>query len=462
MADKVGMQLEISANAKGVTATLKDAQGAIVQTASVIKSQLGGASNETGKSIGQLKEGLGKARETAMFFTASLGEFGPAGRTAQIAISGIAGAIMGGGGILLALEGLRLAVRLITAAWEEEAKAAEEAQKKAKEAAEAAARAAMANADAVTQARNRIRDQLGEFLGTGADDIKKAISESVLAIASMPEGALKRMAENRLRELREFAEQIKEIEGWADEPLKPRRGPRSLSAPVSYGEGRSEKQVREDAARTTNDQADAQSRLNALLESAHNFKLLDRAETDKILADDKAATEERIRNQLEIAQAMGQTVAAAITGQQSLSDTMKSVANTMLQIMLDLATKQIKMSALKAGGEAASSQAGVPIAGPALAIVAMTAMIGTVQALIGNLPSAAGGAVIPMGINPVFQLHEGEHVIPKRIARNYERGGPDGYTLNIYAQDARTFEDFFRRNDKVALRVISDAIRDRR
>jgi hypothetical protein len=149
MADKVGMQLEISANAKGVTATLKDAQGAIVQTASVIKSQLGGASNETGKSIGQLKEGLGKARETAMFFTASLGEFGPAGRTAQIAISGIAGAIMGGGGILLALEGLRLAVRLITAAWEEEAKAAEEAQKKAKEAAEAAARAAMANADAV-------------------------------------------------------------------------------------------------------------------------------------------------------------------------------------------------------------------------------------------------------------------------------------------------------------------------
>jgi hypothetical protein len=52
-----------------------------------------------------------------MFFTSALGELGPQGRTAQMAISGIAGAIMGGGGTLAALSLAQVGARLLADAW---------------------------------------------------------------------------------------------------------------------------------------------------------------------------------------------------------------------------------------------------------------------------------------------------------------------------------------------------------
>jgi hypothetical protein len=98
-----------------------------------------GKSAQAAKSgIEELKTSMGRSRETAMFFTQALGEFGPAGRTAQIALAGVGGAIMGGGGILLALSLAQAGVRLLVDVWEEDAKKAEEAAKAHKKAAEEA------------------------------------------------------------------------------------------------------------------------------------------------------------------------------------------------------------------------------------------------------------------------------------------------------------------------------------
>lgn len=125
-----------------------------------------------------------------------------------------------------------------------------------------------------------------------------------------------------------------------------------------------------------------------------------------------------------IGTAFGDVFGNMISGAQSFQKSMADMAKSVLRLMLDLAIKSIMASALKAGGEAASSQAGIPIVGPALAVGAMTAMIGTVMGLLSSLPSAAGGAVIPRHSNPIFHLHGGEHVIPEEIAERYERGAP--------------------------------------
>ncbi|MBK9446329.1 MAG: hypothetical protein IPO00_09665 [Betaproteobacteria bacterium] len=137
MADTLGMTLVLRGDAKGIVAEMKNAQGAVVETARIMRDQLGSASKATTNQMMELKKGMGQARETAMFFTQSLGEFGPAGRTAQIAVSGIAGAIMGGGGILLALSLAQAAVRLLVDWWKADAEKATEAAKKHLEAAEA-------------------------------------------------------------------------------------------------------------------------------------------------------------------------------------------------------------------------------------------------------------------------------------------------------------------------------------
>jgi hypothetical protein len=126
----MGMQVELSMTAKGVQATLKDAQGAVLQTASIIKTQLPGATEDASKGLAKFKEGLGRSRETMMFFTKSLGELGPAGQTAQMAISGLGSAFLGGGVVGLGLAAAQVGMRLLGDAMDAEAKKAEEAKKK--------------------------------------------------------------------------------------------------------------------------------------------------------------------------------------------------------------------------------------------------------------------------------------------------------------------------------------------
>lgn len=142
------------------------------------------AAKQAGAHLDQMKQSMGKARETAMFFTQSLGEFGPQGRTAQIAISGVAGALLGGGGLLAALGLAQAAIRLVVDAWEAEAKAAEEARKKAEELAQEREKAARQSMGAVRDATDSYREANRklkvELAGVGQEEIRRR--ETVAAL----------------------------------------------------------------------------------------------------------------------------------------------------------------------------------------------------------------------------------------------------------------------------------------
>lgn len=77
---------------------------------------------------------------------------------------------------------------------------------------------------------------------------------------------------------------------------------------------------------------------------------------------------------------------------------------------------QVANNAVVAGTGAAASQAPIPFVGPALAAVAMGAMLAMVMGMSGSLRSARNGFDIPAGINPLTQLHEQEMVLPKPYA----------------------------------------------
>lgn len=171
---------------------------------------LGVAAKQAGAHLAEMKTGMGKARETAMFFTQALGEFGPQGRTAQIAISGIAGAFLGGGGLLAALGLAQAAIRLVVEAWEAEAKAAEEARKKAAELAEERARAAQQSmtvvrgaTDAYREANQRLK---WELAGVSEEEIKRR--ETVAKLKAEVYGlseAYQRTAQKRITEINGLA-----------------------------------------------------------------------------------------------------------------------------------------------------------------------------------------------------------------------------------------------------------------
>lgn len=87
-------------------------------------------------------------------------------------------------------------------------------------------------------------------------------------------------------------------------------------------------------------------------------------------------------------------------------------------------TAVVAGDAAQAGAGAAKSQAGIPIAGPWLALAAMAMVFAAVMAL-GKRKSAAGGFDIPKGLNPMTQLHEEEMVLPQKYA-NVIRGMAGG------------------------------------
>jgi hypothetical protein len=142
------------------------------------------AAGATAIPLAKFKEGLSRSREAAMFFTSSLREFGPAGQTAQIALSGIVGAALGGGGVLFVLEGIRVAVRLATEAWkasgEEIRKAKEDLKKYAAEAEAAAVKLAAARARARGDEVAAVKVEVGGDLKAA----RQAYAEARAALAA--------------------------------------------------------------------------------------------------------------------------------------------------------------------------------------------------------------------------------------------------------------------------------------
>ena len=109
------------------------------------------------------------------------------------------------------------------------------------------------------------------------------------------------------------------------------------------------------------------------------------------------------------------------------------------------ASMQIPAIAGVAAGEAAASQAGIPVVGPALAATAYAETMAMVMSGLA-LASASGGYDIPAGVNPLTQLHQNEMVLPAHLADSVRsmsgKGRSNGGDTNIFhiqATDAPSF-----------------------
>lgn len=466
----MGMQVELSMNAKGVQAALKDAQGAVVQTSQIIRSELGGSARAAGSQMIELKKGMGQARETAMFFTQSLGEFGPAGRTAQIAVSGIAGAIMGGGGVLLALSLAQAAVRLLVDWWKADAEEAAAAAKKHLEAAENLEKynrslSKDANAHIATlQGMKQGFDKLTE--AQKAHNVVQEINVLRL-MATAP--AMKAMLDLRLKQAqlleREIAAEEKKAKAAGAKP-----GASGGAKPAGGWEKSFDQQVLE--AQAGIDAKDAQDkdkrdeerarRGQAALDARARLYEKDAARALKLAEEVKAGWESAGAS---MGQAMGAAFGSMLTGAQSVGSALKGILQAALTAVIDMALKQIDIAGIVAGAEAFKSQAGIPGVGPFLGAAAAAATMAAVHGMVGMI-SASGGADIG-NYAPMAQLHPREMVLPAHIAdplRDSLAGGGMGGNVNItlHATDAKSVRRLLLDNGPALAEAIGKAARDGR
>lgn len=138
------------------------------------------------------------------------------------------------------------------------------------------------------------------------------------------------------------------------------------------------------------------------------------------------------------------TVIRAVLEKMGLVDT--AAAQTAASVTTATAKKTeaaavIPAEAAEAAGAAASSVAGIPIVGPAMAAAAFAE---TMAMVMGGMAvaSASGGFDIPAGVNPMTQLHAEEMVLPAHIAnplRDSLAGGGSGggLTVHITAMDSQ-------------------------
>lgn len=170
---------------------------------------------------------------------------------------------------------------------------------------------------------------------------------------------------------------------------------------------------------------------------------------------------------------LGNALSGVITGTTSLGQAFAQMGQMAIQQLTELAIASVTASAAKAGGEAASSQAGIPIVGPALAIAAMGAMVGAVMGLLGNIGAKEmGGAVYPGGsyvvgeAGPeVLQVGLAGNVVPHhRLALDAAGGqggtvgGGDTFYANFSLVDSRGFKAMLRANSK----AVRDFMREER
>lgn len=164
--------------------SLEEARAALAQ----LEAQARAAGVRTGSGVSKgveeglvgLKKSMGPARQSAMFFTQALGEFGPQGRTAQIALSGVAGVIMGGGGVLAALSLAQVGARLLADAWGQNEEAAKKAAEEAKKSADEIAQR-------LKEARERVQQEIFKLSETSVSDIykKTTLDPAVAAFKEM-------------------------------------------------------------------------------------------------------------------------------------------------------------------------------------------------------------------------------------------------------------------------------------
>jgi hypothetical protein len=483
MASGTTLRFSVEVAADQAEAALKAMTLAFNQAEVKAKASLlsiGKGSKEAANGIEQMKQGMGRARETAMFFTQSLGEFGPAGRTAQIALAGVGGAIMGGGGVLLALSLAQAGVRLLVDVWEEDAKKAEEASKAHKKAAEEAQKyltSLTGDANSKLAELGAMRDGLvGVTKAQDAHNKVQQINQDLALAQTTGSSPHVKMLELRLRDAQAIEAQIAKLEQKAISDKAEEEATKKKAAAAKAYQDEREKitsyaidQAKVEADAETKRQeelAKVGSDMNAAAwkmqeeESARLTAIEKKTETDR-----QAAAERQIADYQRVGEAAGTMVGGLITGQMTLGQVIAQTGQMIISSVVQTAIASITASASKAGAEAAASQAGIPIVGPVLAISAMGAIMSAVLGLLGNMPSAAGGWKVPN--DTLAMVHKDERILPARYSEGLDRlvnqgGSGTSVTLNINATDAKSVRRLFLDNQPALAEAIGRAIRDGR
>lgn len=520
MSDSMGMQLRISGDASGLTATLLDAKGSVVEAAKVLEGALAPAAAQAQASIRSLattadrgfsefKQGVSQSRATAMFFTQALGEFGPAGRTAQLALSGVGSMLMGGGIVGLGLAAAQVGVRLLADAWGE---SAEEA-KKAADAAAAASSKIQAETtaawDAVAAAKIKAVGGTGamEFMRSKvnpAQDELAAAERNLAANAAdlalwdagmaYENGGLVAIARSRLEALGDYnaaEKRYQDVKGKL-EALKAQ-----AAGIVQAEEATVSGKTGADAEKAAKDKREKDRKEELARDAAQKKQLLDSAidqhkaeydaevkaqlddislqstamaiieEREKKEADRRLKVQEEFAKNMEpVTNSIQAAFAGMVQGTMSVGEAIKSVLSSALQSFVDVALKQVFANAAVAGSGAAASQAPVPFIGPALAAAAMASVMGMVLGLTSMI-SASGGADIG-NYAPLAQLHPNEMVLPAHIAdplRDSLASGGLGRSpivINISSPDARGVRRLLLDNPAAVAEAVNAAFRVRR
>ena len=469
MADGTTLRFSVEVAADQAEGALKAMTAAFDQAGVKAKAALqgiGGASRKTTGDLEELKKGMGKARETAMFFTQSLGEFGPQGRTAQLAVSGLAGAIIGGGGLLLGLNLAQAAVRLLTDVWEEEAnaakKATEENLKAAKAIADAAggrSAAAQAERDRVyyserTLAAKKFQEDLKAINAKIADAKKRSgddvASEEVKALVAERAKLIQSMKEEaKARQEIEFAA---EVTASADNAAKSEEEKKRIRD-EAWAKYQAELKTRTDfaideakreyEANMAFDKADAENRQKLGAEMNAQAWKWQEEEAARLVKQDEQnarAMDEQMRSAEEMGATYGAIFGAMATGQMTVQQGFAAIGQTIIKMVVESAIASITADAARAGAGAAASQAGIPVIGPILAISAMGAIMASVMGLIGSVGHSASGGFDVGNFAPVTQLHPKEMVLPAALANRVRNmtGGGGSVQIVINATDAKS------------------------
>ncbi len=178
---------------------------------------------------------------------------------------------------------------------------------------------------------------------------------------------------------------------------------------------------------------------------------------DKILAqmakDAKKQTIEMAADAEKVGSAFGDAFGQMIAGTKSAGAAFAQFGQTIIQMAMQIAIKQVMANAASAAAGAASSQAGIPIIGPVLAIAAMGTMLSAVMGLLGKITSSSGGYEVPSHVSAALGvLHPDETVLTadlskglKEMIRNGNAAGGGGDTHHhwtVNTLDAQSFRDF--------------------
>ena len=507
MSDSMGMQLRISGDASGLSVALLDAKGKVVDTAKMLENALAPAAakaqaavrsltTSADRGLSEFKQGVSQSRETAMFFTQALGEFGPSGKTAQIALAGVGSMLMGGGVVGVGLAAAQVGVRLLTAAWEDSAE-------RAKKAADEAKKASDKIAEGLVAAKKRIQglqfqlsetDEPEQFRQTTLGPAKKAYDEQEKLVIAYGQRitearragdtALFTALQGQLEIARAALVQLREVAQSAAREYDLLLGAKALAdsdaAAAAAAPEEAERRKRVEEARFGALTTSRVAYVRGLREQREAEKKYDaeRAKSGQAALDGRARRYEKeqkdlLKGQEEFARSMAPVTASieaafesVVHGTASVGEAIKGVLASALKAFLEVALKQVFANAAVAGSGAAASVAPVPFIGPALAAASMATVTGLVLGLT-SLISASGGADIG-NYAPLAQLHPNEMVLPAHIAnplRDSLAGGGLGrapMVINISSPDAQGVRRLLLDNPGPLAEAIDRAYRVRR